>query len=352
VKLSPSLGWQRPLKVRLWLVIMAFVLVGCGQFGSSAGAGPKTPTSVQFSWVHTIEFVGFYEAMRQNYYTEANLDVRLDKGGFDQSGAYIDPVTHVVSGKSDFGIAGADVVLKARAEGQPIVAIGAIYQRSPVVLISLADKKIQQPQDLVGRRIAIQPPNSTLGISYEAFLRSQNINHADLKESPRTDYNTVDIVFNDGTDILPGFITNDGMKAKQRSDDVHFIVLSDYGIDIYSNVIFTTEKLLKERPELVESFLRGTVRGMQWAVANPDKTVEHVLESYGSEMSPEIKATQQPGMQASIALINPAGSQPGQMTAESWEYAHQILLDQGILKQPIPVKAAYNLEFLERIYSQ
>src|SRR5262245_32756753 len=121
MKLSPSLSWQRPLKVRLWLVLVAFLLVGCGQFEPSAGAGPKTPTSVQCSWVHTIEFVGFYEAMRQNYYTEANLDVRLDEGGFDESGTYVDPVARVVSGKSDFGIAGADVVLKARAEGQPVV---------------------------------------------------------------------------------------------------------------------------------------------------------------------------------------------------------------------------------------
>jgi ABC-type nitrate/sulfonate/bicarbonate transport system substrate-binding protein len=345
-----SRRWQHLL--RLWLVAMGILLAGCGQRTPDAGAGPKAPTSVQFSWVHTIEFVGFYEAARQNYYNEANLDVRLDKGGFDASGAYIDPVARVVSGASDFGIAGADVVLKARAEGQPIVAVAAIYQRSPVVLISLAEKKIVQPQDLVGRRIAIQPPNSTLGISYEAFLRSQHIDHAQLQESPRTDYNTVDVLFNDETDVLPGFITNDGMKAKQRSDTAQFIVLSDYGIDIYSNVIFTTEKLIKERPELVEGFLRATIQGMQWAVENPDKTVEHVLATYGSEMPPEIQATQQPGMQASIALINPAGSPSGQMTAEAWAYAHQVLLDQGILKQPIAVEAAYNLEFLERIYSQ
>jgi hypothetical protein len=85
------------LLIRL-LAIMG-VLAGCNASQAQNTAVPIVPTSVQLSWFHTIEFAGFYEAERQNYYKEAGLEVRLDAGGFDAGGAYIDPVAQVVSGK-------------------------------------------------------------------------------------------------------------------------------------------------------------------------------------------------------------------------------------------------------------
>ena len=106
---------------RLGLFIRAAMIglvAGCGAAQPQSVAQPPTPTSVQLSWTHTIEFVGFYEAIRQNYYKDAGLDVRLDPGGFDASGAYIDPVAQVLAGKADFGVTGADVILKARSAGQ------------------------------------------------------------------------------------------------------------------------------------------------------------------------------------------------------------------------------------------
>jgi ABC-type nitrate/sulfonate/bicarbonate transport system substrate-binding protein len=343
-------GGHRPMYLLIRLLAIVGLLAGCSASQSQPTAVPIVPTSVQLSWFHTIEFAGFYEAARQNYNKEAGLEVRLDAGGFDASGAYIDPVAQVVSGKADFGVAGADVVLKARSEGQPVVAVAAIYQRSPVALISLGDKSIVRPQDLIGKKIAVQPANSTVGIAYEALLTSQNIKHSDLTEIERTDYNTVNVLFDNEVDVLSGFITNDGMKAKQRSDAVNFILISDYGIDIYSNVIFTSEDTIKNRPQLVEAFIKATVRGIQWSVQNPEKAATNVVERYGQDMAPDIKATQQPGMLASVPLLNPAGSRPGQMKDEFWQKAHQILLDQGIIKQPIDIKAAYNLTFVDRAY--
>ncbi len=349
MNLNKQLYSRQPVLFVIWFIVVALVLVGCNVAGPAAEA-PPTQTSIQFSWVHAIEFVGFYEAIRQGYYADENLEVRLDGGGFDENGHYIDPVGRVVSGQSDFGVAGADVLLQARAQGQPVVAIAAIYQRSPVVLISLAEKNIIRPQDLVGQRVNTEP-GTTVGISYSALLASQNIDHADIQESPRTDF-TVAPLFNDEIDVLTGFITNDGVQAQMRGEDVNFILVSDYGIDIYSNTIFTTEEMIKNKPELVEAFIRATIRGTQWAVDNPTEAAQYVLDTYGEDMAPDIQAAQQPGIQASLPLLNPAGSRPGQMTAENWELAHQVLLDQGILSEPLEIEKAYTLEFLEKAYSE
>lgn len=135
---------------RTLLIIVAIQLTALIQAACAPASPPPTveatEVGVQFSWSNSIEFVGFYEAERQSYYTEENLSVALNNGGYDAEGNYIDPVARVVDGDSDFGIAGADVILTARAAGQPLIGIATIYQRSPVALISLAEK------DIVARR--------------------------------------------------------------------------------------------------------------------------------------------------------------------------------------------------------
>jgi ABC-type nitrate/sulfonate/bicarbonate transport system substrate-binding protein len=349
MRTNPKLQIKQVLAALTLLALTAFLTAGCNSASQAAPATPQVKTSIQFSWLHTIEFVGFYEAIRQGYYADAGLEVRLDGGGFDANGHYIDPVKQVVEGKSDFGVVGADVLLSARAQGQPVVAVAAIYQRSPVVLISLPEKNVIRPQDLVGKRVDTEP-GTTVDVAYRALLASQNIDGSQIIETPRTDF-TVNPLFNDSTDVLSGFITNDGVQAQQRREDLNFILMSDYGIDIYSNVIFTTEDMIKNKPDVVTDFVAATVKGMQWAVDNPESAAENVLNQYGDSMEPDIKNSQLAGLLISIPLLNPAGSRTGMMTPENWELAHQFLLDQGILKEPLDIKAAYDLTFLEAAYS-
>lgn len=339
--------------LNLFLLMGVMLVLGaCSSTQASSSGSQAEPeqTSVQFSWLHTIEFVGFYEAIRQGYYTENNLEVRIDGGGFDEDGHYIDPVTQVIEGKSDFGVAGADVILAARAQGKPVVAVASIYQRSPVVLISLAEKNIVYPEDLAGKRVNTEP-GTTVDVTYQALLKSQGVDRTQILETPRTDF-TVSPLFNDETDVLSGFITNDGVQAQLRSDALNFILPSDYGIDIYSNVIFTTEEMIKNKPELVQAFVQATVKGMQWAVDHPEEASQYVLEQYGEGMPPDIYNSQKSGLAASLPLIKPAGSHPGMMTAENWEFTHQVLLDQGLLASATNIETAYDLSFLEKIYSE
>lgn len=334
------------------LIVGVLALVGCGASDQTTKATqPATQTSVQLAWVHNIEFSGFYAAVKEGYYVEENLDVTLLDGGFDDNGAYIDPVQAVVSGKADFGVAGADVLLPARDQGQPVVAVAAIYQRSPAVLISLKEKNILTPQDLVGKRVMIVPIETTVGVAYDALLEAKNLSHAEINEIPRGSDFTVDPLFNDTADVLPGFITNEAVQAQFRGD-VNLMMLSDYGIDIYANVIFTSEDMLKNKPELVEAFVRATTQGMQWAVDNPEAMAQYVVDTYGQSMPQSVQDAQLPGMQAAVPLLNPAGSQPGIMTAHAWEQAHQILLDRNIVSKPLDIDAAYTLTVLEKIYGQ
>ena len=331
-----------------WLIALFVLLSGCGTAATPTTVPTLAPvdTSIQLSWFHSIEFAGVYEIKRQDYGAQSGLNLRIDGGGFDATGAYIDPVAQVVSGNAEFGVAGADVLLRARAAGQPVVAIAAIYQRSPVGLISLKESNINRPADLAGKKIGIAPPDTTVYISYRALLNDQNIDPASIIEVPEAPETSVSDLLSKKIDVLQTFITHEAIQARAQRDDINVMVLSDYGIDLYSNVVFTTEKMITEKPAVVAGLVKALSQGLQWSIDNPKEAAAHVVAEYAAVIPPPLQALQEPGMLASVPLIKPAGSQPGMMTAKAWEATLQTLLDQKIISAPLDVNKAYNLTFI------
>lgn len=145
------------------------------------------------------------------------------------------------------------------------------------------------------------------------------------------------------------WLVNESVTLREEEGyEANLIVLSDYGIDTYVNVLFTTEKMIAEQPELVEGFLHAFILGLQDLINNPNKMVELVL-FYDDTLD---LAGERRRLQASLPLINPANSRLGQMTPEIWQATQQVLLNQGILDEPIDLEAAYSTTFLDKIYKE
>jgi NitT/TauT family transport system substrate-binding protein len=328
-----------PLLIGL-LVTFIFSLVGCGTTTQSSPPAAKRPIHVQLAWVHTIEYSAFYTAQEQGLYDAANLDVTLDVLGETS------PIDQVVTGKAQFGVTSADNLLLARAAGKPIVAIATIYQRSPVAFVSLAKNQITKPQDFVNKSVVVDLKGTT-GIIYRALLASQSIDQALVKTQPRADY-TNDALLNGKADVIDAFVNNQPVQLKEQGFDINVVLPSDYGIDLYANVIFTTEEMIKTQPDVVEAFVRATTSGMQRAIQDPEAATKLTI-ARGTNLNPASEAT---SMRLALPLMNPAGSRPGMMTAQNWQTAYQMLRDQGLLAQQLDVQQAYTLTFLDKAYGK
>jgi NitT/TauT family transport system substrate-binding protein len=331
------------LKVLCILVGALVLITACGGNAATPTSTAKDVVNYQMGWVHEYSSTPFYMAIANGHYAEANLDVKLSLGGFGEDG-YVDPIEQVVSGAADFSQASLFSLLEARAAGKPVVAIATVNQRSPFAILSLKEKGIINPGHLADNTVAVATGGAQL--NYDALLRSLNIDPATMNTVERTAFGIEPLV--DGeVDAFGGWIINEGVALQEAGHEINSLLLSDYGIDTYDLLIFTTEDTIANRPDVVERFLKASLAGLKDVIDDPEKAIDVAL-TYDSTLA---KDAQLRRLRAFIPLIQPAGTQLGMMQPEIWEFGYQLLTDAGLLTTSQDLSKAYTLDFLNKIYA-
>lgn len=297
-----------------------------------------TPVTVQLAWTHQAQFAGMYAADLKGYYASEGLSVTFLEGG-----PAVDINEVVLSGKAQFGIAAADAFLIARAAGKNVSAISVIFRRSPRVYIALASSGITQPQDFVGKTIAV---NVTGYAPFNALMKRVGIqpNQYTLVNS------TSDLTqFYSGTvQVRSVYLTNEVLTIKAAGYDINIIYPDDYGIHNYSDTLICPDDLITSQPDLVLRFLRATLKGWTYAVENPTE-IGPMVKKYNPKADSQMETEK---MTASLPLVNTGEDHIGWMRPEVWAGMEQVLREQGVITTPLDVTQVYTMQFLEKIYGK
>ncbi len=341
---------------RICLVLIAgLLLAACGQADDNNPSSPAlTPTplvNVTYLGVSpAMSYAGIYAAQTKGYFADENLIVQQLYSDHDDALRGQDLVDLVVAGKADFASAGADQLLIARQAGQPVVAIMAIYQRDPTAVLSLGDSGIQRPEDLVGKKI--------MAWNSENILRL-------FAAQVGLDLSQVTLVPSEGIDLRGGitmFLTGQVDAVIANSVEVepplkalglgfNALYFYEYGIAMYPNLIFTTEAMIRLHPDVVQQFVNAVVRGTEYAVQNPDAMGEWFAEAYAADLGAGRATSQVEVMRGLVPLINPPSSMIGMMTATTWQFVHDAMVEGGLL-EAFEFRQTYTLHFLNAYYTQ
>ena len=300
-----------------------------------ATARADDAVTVRLKWFNQAQFAGFYVAQDKGFYKAAGLDVNVQPGGPD-----FPAVQMVTGGNEQFGVTGADQILIARSKGVPVVALAVIYRRNPFVLFSLAKSGIKSPADFAGKTIGIKIGGNE-ELIYRAVLAKTAVDKSKLNEVP-VKFDISPLLA--GTiDVWPGYLINEVLAAKEKGFDVNVVSPTDYGIDLYADTLFTTEKMLAEKPDVVRKFVTATLKGWADAIAAPDEAAKFTLK-YGSKLAYDHEFAM---MKASLPLLQPDAKPLGWMDAANWSAMQKLLIDAGFQKTPVDVSKAFTVEFIK-----
>lgn len=313
------------------------LLTACTSF--AARPAPDAVT-IQLSWFHNIEFAGFYVADQKGYYLEENLAVTFVPGGPE-----VDPISQVLKGQAQFGITTGGSIVKARAEGQDLVAIASIFRHNPLVVMTLAGSGIHRPEDLAGKTVGVISPNvdAPWDSQFLALLKAADVDPAAINLVANQDYHGANEILSGRVQAASGFFwVNEAVQAELEGHQTYSIFYSDYDILTYANPIFTTGRLIQDRPDLVERFVRATLKGYRDAVEHSRDATE--LTRQFDDLSDE--EFQLKSMHAQIPFIDTGDASIGWMDESVWQNTQEVLLDQGIIASPVDLGALYTNDFV------
>jgi len=307
---------------------MAFVIM-LVLSGLCAAAHAGDSVTLRLKWFNQAQFAGFYVAQQKGDYKATGLDVNVQPGGPD-----FPAVQMVAGGNEQFGVTGADQILIARSKGVPVVAVAVIYRRNPFVLFSLAKSGIKTPADYIGKKVGVKIGGNE-ELIYRAVLAKAKIDKSQLTEIP-VKFDMTPLLTGD-IDVWPGYLINEVLAAKEKGFDVNIVNPSDYGIDLYADTLFTTEAMLKEKPDVVRNFVAATLKGWNTAIAAPEEAAKITLK-YGDKLTYEHELAM---VKASVPLLKPDTKPVGYMDQAGWSSAQQLLLAAGFQKGPVDIAKAF-----------
>jgi putative hydroxymethylpyrimidine transport system substrate-binding protein len=159
-------------------------------------------------------------------------------------------------------------------------------------------------------------------------------------------FNLAEALINGSVDACVGcYISHESFLMENQGYPVNIMRMEEWGVpDFYELVMVTSEKMLKEKPELVQRFIRAVVRGYRDAAADPEAAVDILLKGTDEEVE---EAIERPG----VLLLAPLwkdGVSVGWQTPERWVAFADWLYANGQLDEPIDGTQAYTNEFVER----
>jgi polar amino acid transport system substrate-binding protein len=228
---------------------------------------------LQLGWKHQFQYAGFYIAKEYGFYQDVDLDVNIKE--FDHS---IDIINEVVSEQINFGI-GKSSLLIERYNGKPVVALGALYQSSPSVLVT-TNPSFKALKDIRGKNIMVTD-DAIKSASIISMLLSNGINGNDFILQKHS-FNYKDLI-EGKTDAMACYLSNELFNLAKKNIPYQVFNPKDYGYDFYGDILFTSENEIVSNPERVRKFYAASKKGWLWAFENIEKTAQLIYDKYNTQ---------------------------------------------------------------------
>lgn len=255
------------------------LLAACGdddETSSGDGDGDGWGTLVyQLSWIKNVEFAGQYIADTNGYYQEEGWS----RVSFRSGGPNVSQESVVVAGDAFVGISGPDLTGPAILEGAPLKAIGALFQKNPFAMLSMAETPIPTPQDMVGKQIGVQDVNLPV---WEAFLQANDLQDADIEVVP-VQFDPQPLTTGE-VDGWFSFFTNEPNLLEVQGLDIEVFLLSDFNYPLVSQIYMTRTDTIEDEREKLKALLKSDIRGWRDSLADPALGARLTVENYGSDL--------------------------------------------------------------------
>jgi NitT/TauT family transport system substrate-binding protein len=303
-------------------VLVGALAVAAGLMFSPASFAADAVT-LQLKWVAQAQFAGYFVAKDKGYYTEENLDVTINPGGPD-----IAPEQVIAGGGADVIVDWMAAALAAREKGVKLVNIAQPFKKSGLLMICPKDTGIAAEADLKGHTLGVwffgnEYPfyawMNKIGLSTEGGENGVNVLKQSFDVQPLIQKQA------DCISVMTYNELNQALQAGFKMEDLTVFNYTEMGNDMLEDGLYVIEDNLKDQAffDKMVRFVRASMKGWEYALANPDEAAQIVVDNGGQELE------HQKYMMGEVAKL--VADSKGVLDPAAFDRTAKMVLDQKII---------------------
>lgn len=325
----------------MMLSMLLVFLMGCNtdeDAKTNTEESELQPVTFVLDWTPNTNHTGIYVAQAEGFFEEEGLDVDIILPGEVGAGQLIS------TGKADLGISYQEQLMMARNEDLPLVSVAAIIQHNTAGYASPVEKNITSPTDFEGKIYGANMSDLAKAI----MTTSMEENGADFNKVKSTNIGESDffVAVERDIDFSLVFQAWTGVEAEIRDQDLNMIYLKDLaeGLDFYTPIIATSEKAIEDDPEMIEKFIKATVKGYEFAIEEPEESADILIDNV-----PDINAELVHESQKWLAdKYQDDASEFGIQETERWEKVKDFMVEHELINSNFDIQQAFTNDFLPK----
>ncbi|MEU7956712.1 ABC transporter substrate-binding protein [Micromonospora humida] len=281
-------------------------------------------------------------AKDKGFFKEAGFDVEIKPG--QGTGAVIQTI---VGGQADFGPIDLTGGLLQVGNGQAkdFVAVAAIQQRTMAAIVSVEGKNIATPKDLEGKKLA-DTPGSVVRNLFPTYARMAGVDYTKVTWVNDQAQNLMGTLASGQVDGIGQFVVGQPTVEAVTKKKPVVLPYSNVMQDLYGNALITSSKMAKENPEKVKKFTAALLKGLEYALANPQEAAT-ILKKNVDATNPAAAAAELQLMAGYVRSSN-SGTAIGTLDSDRVAKSIAILQGAGALKSNITPDQIINFDLVPK----
>jgi NitT/TauT family transport system substrate-binding protein len=291
-------------------------------------------------WKAEAEHGGYYQAIATGLYEKHGIKVTLRQGGPQVNHAQL-----LAAGRLDFDEApNSFIALNFVQERIPMVAVAALFQKDPSVLIAHKGVGNDSLAALKGKPIMI---GADTRVGWWLFLKSK-FGYTDDQIRPYA-FNVAPFLA-DKNAVQQGYLTSEPFTIAKQGVEPEVFLIADAGYQSYGSLIETSRKLVEERPDLVQRFVDASIEGWYGYLYGDPSPANALIKQDNPEQTDELLAYAI-GKMKEYGIVDSGDALKagiGAMNDARWRDFHKVMAEEGLYGKDMDVTQAYTLKFVNK----
>ena len=325
------------MKKRIFAALAACALLLSGCAGSQTAGNSEANTgdqkgdlrelTVVLDWYPNALHAFLYQAEQAGYFAEEGLTVNIQPPA-----GVNDAMSMVAAGKADIGLYYQQDVIQARVEQNvPVKSIAAVVQAPLNIVLSLKDKNITEPADLVGKTVGYAGTELS-----EALIRS-------IMQKSGQDPSSVKMV-DVGFDLMSSMVTgnvdatigclvnHEVPQMEKEGFEVNYFLPDDYGVpQYYEGIFLANDDMIANEPEVLAGFLRACQKGFEDFKNDTDTVLQVLLDNQDESNFPLDPDVEKQSCQTLLPLMETADAPFLSQSEACWQENIDWMYDEGLI---------------------